>query len=64
MLIDNWHKCYKLWSVRFSAFGLALSLAWKDFPEDLKDYIPTNVQPYLAALFFFIIFSRVVKQKK
>lgn len=73
-LIPDWKKCWKMWSMRISAFGALvmgaiatwpeqLMLMWQSMPAEVRDLIPTYSASYVAAgLFAACAIARLVKQ--
>jgi len=60
-LIAQWRRAHRLWSVRLSALGMALSGAWTAMPPDLRAHIPAPEWVGLA-LFALIAASRIIAQ--
>lgn len=76
LLVDNWCRAWRFWSIRFNALGLAiLSFAsfepvaalgvWNMMPAPVKAFLPQNIVLYIGmALFVLSMLARVVKQPK
>lgn len=63
MLIHNWKKCWKLFSVQAMTIGLAISSTYGMMYEQLKDTIPPSCMAIITACVFLIgIFARIKKQ--
>ena len=74
MLISNWKKCYKFWSVKLALLGSIITSVfitlpesalyiWNNFPEDLKQAIPKEYIPLIGVFVFVLsIVGRVLKQ--
>lgn len=60
-LVDDWRQAWKWWSVRVSAFGIALSGAWVALPADTRALIP-GAQWIGLALFALTIAARLIDQ--
>lgn len=74
MLISNWKKVYKFWSVKLAVLGSIITSVlitlpeaalyiWNTFPEDLKQAIPQEYTPLIGVFVFVLsIVGRVIKQ--
>ena len=74
MLVRNWRKCHRFWSVRLAILGSIITstlitipeaalYVWNTFPQDLKDMIPQEYTPLIGVFIFVLsVIGRVVKQ--
>jgi len=75
ILIEDWQRCYRLWSVQLSAVGavlLSILTAWPEstlylwqmMPAEIRQLIPERVATGLAAFIFAMsAISRIIKQR-
>jgi hypothetical protein len=75
-LIPYWQSAWRLWSVRFAAFGTLLYAyflafpdaavtAWQMLPEDIKSFVPIEWQRYVTLIVFLLtLLARLIQQNK
>jgi len=62
-LIDNWHKCLRLFSQQANAIGIALSLTYSSMYDHLKDNLPPAWMAGITGAIFALGFlGRIVDQ--
>jgi hypothetical protein len=64
MLVREWKRAWRWFSVQAMALTLALQGAWMALPEDLKAHVPGwAVTAISLALLALGLFGRLVQQK-
>lgn len=75
-IVPYWRSLWKLWSVRLTLLGTALSSfflafpdavlqAWMMLPPDLKQYLPQQwIQGVVVVIFVLSVIARLVPQPK
>ncbi len=63
MLVEDWKRAWRWFSVQAMAAALALQGAWTALPDDMKAHVPGWVVTALSlALLLLGLFGRLVKQ--
>lgn len=63
MLIENWKKAWKFFSVQAMGFGVAMSTTYGLMYDQLKDTIPAEQMAIVTAVVFVVgILGRLKKQ--
>lgn len=63
MVIENWQKGWKLFSVQALAVAGAIPVIWSQFPDDMKAMIPAGWMGTITAVIAVCgIIGRLVKQ--
>ncbi len=64
MLIENWKKCWKMFSVQAMTIGVAMSSTYGAMFDQLKETIPPSIMAFITATIFAIgIIARIKKQE-
>lgn len=63
-LIDEWHRCYRLYSQQINAAGVALSTTYAVMYDQIRDVLPARYLAVLTGVAFAVGFvARIVKQE-
>lgn len=63
MMVKDWRKSWRWFSVQLAALATALPLVWAQLPDDLKAYIPVEWQPFIvSAMGLAILIGRMIDQ--
>ncbi len=63
-LIDEWHRCYRLYSQQINAVGVALSTTYAVMYDQIRDVLPARYLAILTGVVFagsFVL--RLIKQE-
>ncbi len=64
MLVGEWKRAWRWFSVQAMAGALALQGAWAALPDDMKSHLPGwLVTVFSMVLLLLGLFGRLVKQK-
>lgn len=62
ILIENWKKAWKWFSVQVLALAGALSVSWPLIPDEIRAQVPVNITTIIAVLCVLGIILRVINQ--
>lgn len=64
ILITDWYKSWKFWSMQLMGIDAAFIASWNGIPEDIKAHFPTGFYSTISiGLLLAGMVSRVVNQK-